>query len=193
MPAPEDRKPATEHTARRQQAFAARLPADDRTDFERVHRGFIARHDGPVAQLREGALGSVSWDPDRGAFVDGDAPDTVNAALWRQAQLNGEHGLYEVVDGIWQVRGYDTSVVTFIRGDEGWIVVDPLTVTETAATAKALVDEHLGVRPVKAVLYTHSHVDHYGGILGIVSREEVLSGSCEVVAPEGFMLSLIHI
>jgi len=187
MPATDDRKPATDHTARRQQMFAARLPADDRADFERVRRGFIARHDGPIAQLREGALGSVSWDPDRWAFVDGDAPDTVNAALWRQAQLNGEHGLYEVVDGIWQVRGYDTSVVTFIRGDEGWIVVDPLTVTETAATAKALVDEHLGVRPVKAVLYTHSHVDHYGGILGIVSREEVLSGSCEVVAPEGFM------
>lgn len=187
MIAPEDRKDATAHTVARQAAFAARLPADDRADFERVRRGFVARHDAPIPNRAENALGATSWDPNRGAFVDGDAPATVNPALWRQAQLNGEHGLYEVVDGIWQVRGYDTSVVTFIRGDEGWVVIDPLTVTETAAVAKALVDEHLGVRPVKAVLYTHSHVDHYGGILGIVSREEVLAGSCEVVAPEGFM------
>ncbi len=187
MTTPEERKDATGHTVARQAAFAARLPADDRADFARVQRGFVARHDGPIANRAENALGGTSWDPGRWDFVEGDAPATVNPALWRQAQLNGEHGLYEVVDGIWQVRGYDTSVVTFIRGDEGWVVIDPLTVTETAAVAKALVDEHLGVRPVKAVLYTHSHVDHYGGILGIVSREEVLSGSCEVVAPEGFM------
>lgn len=181
------RNPATPATTATQAAFAARLPFDDPADHERVRRGLLATHDGPILNEDPSALRPVCFDPGHWAFVVGDAPPTVNAALWRQAKLNGVHGLFEVVDGVWQVRGYDTSCVTFIAGDTGWIVIDPLTVTETARVAKALVDEHLGVRPVNAVLYTHSHVDHYGGIAGIVDRERIEAGLCEVVAPEGFM------
>lgn len=185
------RNPATPVTAATQAAFAARLPFDDPADHDRVRRGLLAVHEGPIRNEDPAALQPVCFDPANWDFVTGDAPATVNSALWRQAKLNGVHGLFEVVDGVYQVRGYDTSCTTFVRGDEGWIVIDPLTTTETAATAKALVDEHLGVRPVNAVLYTHSHVDHYGGILGIVDRSRVDAGDCEVVAPIGFMKAAV--
>ena len=184
------RNPATDHTVARQRAFADRLPFDDPADHERAARGLIARHDGPIANHPK-ALVPIAFDPGDWAFVTGDAPDTVNPALWHQARLNGHHGLFEVMDGVYQVRGYDTSCVTFLAGATGWVVIDPLTTTVTAAVAKGLVDEHLGVRPVNAVVYTHSHIDHYGGILGIVDRERVEAGDCAVIAPEGFMKAAV--
>ena len=127
------------------------------------------------------------WDLERFAFLDGQAPAEVNPSLWRQARLNLEHGLFEVTTGIYQAHGYDLSNITFIRSDSGWIVIDPLTVADTAGAARGLVNQHFGALPIVAVIYTHSHVDHYGGIRGIVTDEEVASGSVRIIAPAGFL------
>jgi alkyl sulfatase BDS1-like metallo-beta-lactamase superfamily hydrolase len=115
------------------------------------------------------------------------APDTVNPNLWRHAVLNAHHGLFNVIDGVWQVRGYDISNITFIRGNEGWIVVDPLTSEFTARAALELINQHVERRSVTAVIYTHSHADHFGGVLGVTSREEVDAGKCRIIAPEHFL------
>ena len=117
----------------------------------------------------------------------GDAPDTVNPSLWRQSQLVAKHGLFEVVEGIYQVRGFDLSNVTFVEGDTGVIVIDPLISTETAAAALGLYRQHRGDRPVVAVIYTHSHVDHFGGVFGASSPGEVDAGDVQIIAPEGFV------
>ena len=177
-------RPATEHTAAHHARTCAGLHFDDRSDFERASRGLLARYDDFVIM---GPLGRPMWDRPSFDFVQGECPPTVNPSLWRQAQLNQHHGLFEVMDGIYQVRGHDISNITFIRSDNGWIVIDPLTVAETAATARALVDQHFGVRPVKAVIYTHSHADHFGGVRAIVTDDEVRSGEVVIIAPEGFL------
>ncbi len=183
------RNPATEHTIAAQRSFADTLPPDNPVDFERVKKGFIAtRAETVILNESEAAdWAPIAWDTSNWAFVDGDAPDSVNPSLWRQAKLNGEHGLFEVVEGFYQVRSFDTSVVTFIRGETGWVVIDPLTATECARAAYELVRENLEDLPVTAVIYTHTHVDHYGGVLGVVSRERVDAGECPIVAPEGFL------
>ena len=185
---PRAHKPATAHTRADLEAFAARMPADDGTDAADVARGFIATRAEPVIEkITPNAWLPVSWDLSKSDFVHGPCPDTVNPSLWRQAGFNAQHGLYEVIDGFYQVRGFDTSTVTFIRGDEGWVVIDPLTTTETARAAFELVTEHLGKRPVTAVIYTHSHLDHFGGILGVLDPAQVESGEVQIVAPEGFL------
>jgi len=165
----------------------------DRTgDVERATRGFLAAHPTGVVERD----GRPIWDVGRYDFLRSapEAPSTVHPNLWRQARLNCVHGLFEVRPpdddgrgGVWQVRGYDLSNVTFIAGDSGWIVVDPLTAAETAAAARALVEEHLGARPVVAVIYTHSHVDHFGGVEGVTTAADVAAGRCQVLAPEGFL------
>ena len=187
------RNPATDHTRAVRAAFAERMPADVPLDFENVRRGFIARPDEPVVENTGAAAdwSPITWDTSRWDFVQGDAPDTVNPSLWRQALLNGEHGLFEVIDGFFQVRSLDASCATFIRGTDGWVVVDPLTTTETARAAYALVREHLEDLPVTAVIYTHSHVDHYGGILGMVDQARIDAGEVPVVAPEGFLAAAV--
>lgn len=174
---------ASEATTRANAEFGARLPLDDRQDFDDARRGFLAAIDGGVIR---GESGEVVWDQARFGFLDGPAPATVNPSLWRQAQLNAIHGLFEVADGVYQLRGYDLAVMTLIRGDSGWIVVDPLLSKETSRAAFDLAQRTLGARPVKTILFTHSHGDHFGGVRGIVSNEDIASGRVRIIAPEGF-------
>ncbi|MDP6286422.1 MAG: alkyl sulfatase dimerization domain-containing protein [Acidimicrobiales bacterium] len=185
---PRAHKPAAAQTRTDLEAFAASLPPDDGTDAADVARGFIATRTDPVIdKIEPNPWLPISWDLSKSDFVHGPCPDTVNPSLWRQAGFNAQHGLYEVIDGFYQVRGFDTSTVTFIRGHEGWVVIDPLTTTETARAAFELVTEQLGERPVTAIIYTHSHMDHFGGILGVVSQERIDAGEVPIVAPEGFV------
>ena len=172
---------ASAHTAAANRAVAASLPLGELQSFEDARRGFVAT-DAPLKVVGSG--GGTIWDFEAFAFIAGDAPDTVNPSLWRQAKLNGHHGLFEVVPGIHQVRGYDVSNMTLIEGRSGWIVVDALTTRETAAAALALARRHLGDRPVSAVIFTHSHVDHFGGIEGVLPPGPA---TVPIVAPEGFM------
>ncbi len=126
-------------------------------------------------------------DFDAYKFVDGKAPPTVNPSLWRHAVLNAQIGLFKVTDGIWQLRGFDISNMTLIEGKTGFIVVDPLTARESAAAALAFARKHLGDKPVSGIVFTHSHVDHFGGALGVASAQEVAQRSIPVVAPAGFI------
>ena len=153
------------------------LDFDNRTDFDLADRGFLGTLDETLITTKAGL---PAYDFGAYAFLDGDAPDSVNPSLWRQSQLNAKHGLFEVVDGIYQVRGYDLSNITFIKGDTGWIVVDPLISKETAEAARKLVDEKLGVFPIKAVVFTHSHADHFGGVRGIISDEDIAGAGVAV-------------
>ncbi len=166
------------------EALSASLPFDDDADFAAADRGFIGTLDDPVIRDDQGA---VVWDASSYDFVDGDAPDSVNPSLWRQSRLVAKHGLYEVVPGIYQARGLDLSVMSFIEGDTGVIVVDPLISKETAVAALELYRAHRGDRPIVAVIHTHSHIDHFGGVLGIVSQDEVDAGDVQIIAPEGFV------
>ncbi len=182
-------KPATAHTIRALTEGLAGLDQLDRTDFERAARGLLATH--PTGVI-DGPRGPA-WDTNRYSFIAPDAapPDTVHPSLWRQAQLNNIHGLFEVAPKVWQARGYDISNVTFIAGDTGWIVIDPLTAESTARACLELANAQLGARPVTAVIYTHSHTDHFGGVLGVTSHEAVAAGECRIIAPEGFLLATV--
>ena len=181
-------KEATEYTKKKNTDFRKTLPMDDGTDASNVARGFIATRKNPIIEKQEpNAWQPISWDLSKSDFVKGQAPETVNPSLWRQAGLNAQHGLYEICEDFYQVRGFDTSNVTFIRGETGWVVIDPLTTAETAAAAYELVTEHLGFREISAVIYTHSHLDHYGGILGIIERSRIEKENIPIVAPEGFL------
>lgn len=161
------------------------LPLDDASDLEAALRGRVGHEDKLEISKSEGA--GLVWDRSAYDFLDGEAPDSVHPSLWRQAKLNNLHGLFEVAPGIHQVRGYDLANMTLIEGDSGWIVVDPLGSEETGAAALALARKHLGDKEVRAVILTHSHVDHFGGILGVVDPEEVASGRVRIIAPEGFL------
>jgi glyoxylase-like metal-dependent hydrolase (beta-lactamase superfamily II) len=175
-------QPASAHTHANN---TAPQPTLDAADFERAERGLVATH---ATGVIDGPFGAA-WDVSRYDFLRNDAPcpDTVHPGLWRQAQLNAIHGLFEVAPGIWQARGYDISNVTFIEGTDGWVVIDPLTTAATASACLALANEHLGVRPVTAVIYTHSHADHFGGVHGVTTQADVDAGRCRVIAPQGFM------
>ncbi len=160
------------------------LPFHDITDFENADRGFIAALSPCVISAADGR---VVWDNDVYSFLGGPAPTSVHPSLWRQSTLTAKQGLYEVVPGIYQVRGFDLSNITFVEGDTGVIVIDPLVCTEVAAAALGLYRAHRGGdRPVVAVIYTHSHVDHFGGVLGVTSQADVDAGSVAVLAPQGF-------
>ncbi len=160
------------------------LPFDDEADFAATERGFLGRLEPGVVR---DAAGRVVWDGDSYDFLTDSPPDTVNPSLWRQSGLVARQGLYEVVPGIYQVRGLDLSNVTFLEGDTGVVVVDPLISVETAAAALALYREHRGDRPVTGVVYTHSHVDHFGGVKGVTTQEDVDAGRVAVLAPAGFV------
>ncbi|MFB7755909.1 alkyl/aryl-sulfatase, partial [Streptomyces sp. NPDC056121] len=176
-------KAAQPFIVQQQAELRGRLPFSDAQDFEDATRGLVARRAPGVVT---GDDGTVVWDSDTYAFLQGDAPYTVNPSLWRQSQLVAEQGLFEVVEGIYQVRGLDLSNITFIEGDSGVLVIDPLISTETASAALALYREHRGERPVTGVIYTHSHVDHFGGVKGVTTQEDVDAGRVPVIAPDGF-------
>ncbi|MGB8196276.1 MAG: alkyl sulfatase dimerization domain-containing protein [Acidimicrobiales bacterium] len=183
-----ERKLASDSTKELHRTVLESLASASGSDFERATRGMIAP--GAPRQV-PGRLGQVLWDLDAYAFLDDPEtvtpPSTVNPSLWRQGRLNNIAGLFEVTPSIFQVRGMDISNVTFISGTTGWIVIDPLTSEETARAALALVNEHLGARPVRAVIYTHSHTDHFGGVHGVVSDDDVAQGRAVVIAPHGFL------
>ena len=155
-------KPASEHTQRAQAKVREQLDFADRQSFDDAAKGFIATLE-PLTLQRDS--GQVTYDLARMSFLEQEAPDTVNPSLWRQAQLNAQHnGLYEICDGLYQVRSFDIANMTLIRGNSGWIIVDPLTSSESSAAALQLANDHLGERPVVAVIHTHSHADHFAGV-----------------------------
>lgn len=179
-------KPATAATLAANKALAEYLNFDDKQDFEDARRGLI---DAPPTLRIKNDKGDVVWDLEsykQYIGLDKAAPDTVNPSLWRNAQLNMIYGLFKVADRIYQVRGYDLSNITFVQGDTGWIVGDPLISAETAKAAYELVTKNLGKRPVVAVIYSHSHVDHYGGVRGLVAESDVKAGKVKIIAPENF-------
>ena len=175
---------ATPATAAANAEVRAALSLEDDPDFAEARRGLVARVED--LEIRD-ANGDLVWRPADYAFLDALESAAVNPSLLRQARLNTIHGLFEVTDGVWQVRGYDLSNMSVIEGETGWIIVDPLTSVETARAAMDLVTAELGERPVAAVIYTHSHIDHFGGVEGVASREALASGDIEIIAPEGFI------
>ena len=178
-------KPPSEHTIRVLQEARSGLPFADDRDFEEQQRGFIAA---PDSKKIMADAGHVAWDLERFDFLlESDDFESIHPSLVRQSKLNMNFGLYEVIPGIYQVRGFDLANMTFVEGDTGWIVFDPLTASETARAAKELVDEHLGERPVVAVIYSHNHGDHWAGVRGIVDEADVSAGDVQIIAPRDFM------
>jgi alkyl sulfatase BDS1-like metallo-beta-lactamase superfamily hydrolase len=177
-------KPAAPVIVAQQEAARAALPFSDTGDFDATSRGLIGRLEPCVVHADDGR---VVWDNSSYDFLDGNAPDSVHPSLWRQSALVARDGLFEVTDGIYQVRGMDLSNMTVVEGDTGVIVIDPLISTETAAAALALYRTHRGDRPVTGVIYTHSHVDHFGGVKGVISQDDADAGRVPVLAPEGFV------
>lgn len=181
-------QPASAHTLGINSSV--QLSFDDPGDFDRASRGLVATLAGGRVMMGE----HMVWDTARHDFVRGTttSPATVNPSLWRQARLNSNHGLFEVMPGVWQVRGYDLANITLMAGDTGWLIIDPLTNAPAAAAALKLANESLGERPVTAVIYTHSHSDHFGGVLGVTSAEAVAAGEVEIIAPVGFMDEVVN-
>lgn len=180
------RKDATEATKAANAELLNQLPFSDTSDFDDAKRGLIA----PLpTEMIQGQGGNAIWNPQQYSFITegAPAPDTVNPSLWRQSQLINISGLFEVTDGIYQIRNLDLSNMTIIEGSEGITVVDPLVSEETAKVGMDLYYKHRGQKPVKAVIYTHSHVDHYGGVRGVVSEDDVRSGKAKIYAPDGFL------
>ncbi|HEY0502800.1 MAG TPA: alkyl sulfatase dimerization domain-containing protein [Lysobacter sp.] len=181
---PPDARPASAATAARNASMRDGLPFADRTDIDAARRGLVAPFEG---QVRD-AAGQVVWDTHAYAFLQNDpAPVSVDPGLWRLAQLNSVAGLFNVTDGVYQVRGMDLANMTIIEGRKGLIVVDPLMTAETARAALDLYLRHRPARPVVAIVYTHSHVDHFGGVRGVVDEADVKAGKVKVYAPAGFM------
>jgi alkyl sulfatase BDS1-like metallo-beta-lactamase superfamily hydrolase len=178
-------KPASSHTCCVNRAVFSELDFSDKSSFDDARRGLV----GSIPDARiENAKGHVVWDLSGFSFLDDEnAPDSVNPSLWRHARLNNLHGLFKVTERVYQVRGFDLANMTILEGDSGLILIDPLTVTEAAAAGLALYRQHRGDRPVKAVIYSHSHVDHYGGVEGVMTPEQGASGEVQVIAPDGFM------
>ncbi|WP_341674748.1 alkyl sulfatase dimerization domain-containing protein [Niveibacterium sp. SC-1] len=180
------RKDATQATRTANDALLKQLPFSDTTDFSDAHKGFI---EGLPKDPIKGASGNAIWNPQQYGFIkEGQpAPATVNPSLWRQSQLINLSGLFQVTDGIYQVRNLDLSNMTIIEGKEGVTVVDPLVSSETAKIGMDLYYKNRGKKPVIAVIYTHSHVDHYGGVRGVIDEADVKAGKVKIYAPEGFL------
>ena len=182
--------PPSTFTLELRKGVTATLPFDDKRDFDEAKKGFIAEP--PYKQIMADA-GQVAWDMGSYQWLLQDKDfQSIHPSLQRQAVLNMAYGLYEVVpDKIYQVRGFDLANISFIKGDTGWIVFDPLTAKETARAALEFINEKLGKRPVAGVVYSHSHVDHFGGVRGVVDEADVVSGKVKVIAPKGFLEAAI--
>ena len=180
---------ASDATKKANQAVRDYLPFSETLDIDNAKRGFIATID-------EGEItaddGTVVYDMKQFRFLQEAEPETSNPSLWRQSQMNAMDGLYKVTDGIYQVRAFDLANVSFIRGENGWIVVDPLTSNETAKAAYDLLQKHVEKAPITAVIITHSHADHFGGVKGIISQEQVDKGEVEVIAPQHFFIESVN-
>jgi len=160
-------------------------PFNDTRDLDFAARGFIGTRTDPLIRAADGR---VVWDLNAYDFLKGEAPASVNPSLWRHSQLVARHGLFKVTDRIYQVRGFDIANITFVRGDTGWIVIDTLTNVETAKAAYDLVSEKLGQLPVTAIIYTHSHTDHFGGAAAL---QPVLAKNAPIIAPKGFLAAAV--
>ncbi|MFR0693469.1 alkyl/aryl-sulfatase [Enterobacterales bacterium AE_CKDN230030158-1A_HGKHYDSX7] len=189
LAAAEQPKAPTSFTTAAQEQVRQSLPFSDRADFDRVEKGLIKRPDNLVIKNEDG---TVAWQLGDYDFIKA-AKDvaSVNPSLMRQAQLNLSYGLFKVTDGIYQVRGYDLANTTFIEGKTGWIVIDTLTTPATSKAAYALVSQELGQKPIRAIIYSHAHIDHFGGVKGLVSQEQVDKGEVQIIAPKGFMEAAI--
>jgi alkyl sulfatase BDS1-like metallo-beta-lactamase superfamily hydrolase len=177
------RKAASEHTAAQNQETARALPQGDE-DFEQARRGLVA----PFEPARvEDASGRTAWELESYDFLESEPPATAHPSLWRQSRLSRIAGLFELAPGFYQLRGFDLSNMHVVEGREGIVVIDPLISAETAAAALALYREHRGDRPVTGLIYTHSHVDHFGGAKGVVSEEQLVAGDVPILAPAGFL------
>jgi len=179
-----NRKPATAHTARRNREALDSLPPNAERDFEEARRGLVAAFEPPLV---EGEGRHPTWDLRPYGFLDGEPPDTAHPGLWRLGQLNRIAGLFELAPGLYQLRGFDISNMHVIEGQRGIVVVDPLISAECAAAALALYREHRGKRPVTGLIYTHSHVDHFGGARGVIAPEEAEERGVPILAPGGFL------
>ena len=178
-------KGATANTERANAAVRQAMTMNDKQDFEDATRGLMAQLKDPIVKAADGR---VVWNTQRYEFVKGDPPATVNPSLWREQKLNTAAGLFKVVDGVYQIRGYDMANMTLVEGASGWIVIDTLFTEDMARAGLKLAMETLkSSKPVVAVIYTHSHIDHFGGVRGVVDEADVRSGKVKVIAPEGFM------
>jgi alkyl sulfatase BDS1-like metallo-beta-lactamase superfamily hydrolase len=182
-------KPPSEHTLSVLEQARETLPFSDTRDFDEIKKGFIAA---PEVWQIKGEEGNVVWDMERYKFfLEGREFPSIHPSLQRQSTLNMNYGVYEVMPGVYQVRGYDLANISFVKGDTGWIIFDPLTSKETSRAAFDLVEKHVGKFPVRAVIYSHSHGDHWGGVRGVVEEADVKSGKVQIIAPRDFMLHTV--
>jgi len=178
----------SDHTISLNKSYYSKLSFGNKQDFIDAKRGFIGTTNELIIKNKKK---EVIWNLKKYNFIKGKAPDSVNPSLWRQAKLNSIHGLFKVTKGIYQIRGLCLSNMTFIKGKRGWIVVDPLSTSETSSMALRLFRKHLGNDPITAIIFTHSHIDHFGGILGIMTQKKVQSGKIPIIAPKGFMNEVV--
>ncbi|MFT4822611.1 MAG: alkyl sulfatase BDS1-like metallo-beta-lactamase superfamily hydrolase [Halioglobus sp.] len=174
----------TQATIEANRAVLDQLPFENKQDFEDAERGLVARM--PILKV-ENARGEPIWNMSDYDFIQGEAPPSVNPSLWRQASLNNIHGLFKVADGLYQLRGFDLANISIIEGKSGWIVVDPGTATETAAAAWEFASKHLDNKPIVSIIFTHSHIDHFGGVLGLLRASGTDPADVRIIAPKGFM------
>jgi alkyl sulfatase BDS1-like metallo-beta-lactamase superfamily hydrolase len=175
---------ASRFTREKNRQVSNELNLDDQQDFIDASKGLIAV--APKNQLFN-PQGQIIWNPGSYDFIQGAAPDSVNPSLWRQAKLNNIRGLFKVDEGIYQLRGFDLANTTLIKSDNGWIVVDPLTTLETTAAAMAFAAKYLGEINVTGVIFTHSHADHFGGVLAITNKQDAALNGIPIIAPSGFI------
>lgn len=178
-----EQKEASSFTQKANEDLLNYLPFEDKTDYENARKGFIATIES--GEIKD-AEGNVVYSMKQYDFIKDDAPETANPSLWRQSELNSINGLFEVTKGVYQIRGFDLANMSLIEGEKGWIIVDPLLSPETSKAGLDLANEKLGERPVTAVIITHSHIDHFGGIRGVVDEADVISGKVPIYVPEGF-------